>query len=111
VSTTNEIIDLVDEVDYHCCISCDNIFPTEYELSIHVSDVHQDIVDSKLDRYETMDIQSTFVDDDFIQCDEYLEVFHNKSPPIKVKYNLYIILIVIYLIRNLESSVLLKDEF
>lgn len=91
MSTINEIIDLVDlvdEVDYHCCISCDSIFPTEYELSIHVSDVHQDIVDSnsKLDRYETMDIQSTFVDDDFIQCDEYLEVFNNKSPSPKVKY-------------------------
>ncbi|KAL5242029.1 hypothetical protein ACI65C_009439 [Semiaphis heraclei] len=92
VSTINEIIDLVDlvdEVDYHCCISCDSIFPTEYELSIHVSDVHQDIVDSnsKLDRYETMDIQSTFVDDDFIQCDEYLEVFNNKSPSPKMHYD------------------------
>lgn len=88
-STTNEIIDLVDEVDYHCCISCDNIFPSEYELSMHVSEVHQDIVEpnTKLGRDETMDIQSTFVDDDFIQCYDYLEVFHNESPSLKINYD------------------------
>lgn len=76
-------------MDYHCCISCDNIFPSEYELSIHVSEVHQDIVDSnfKFDRDETMDIQSTYLDDEFIQCDEYLQVFKINSPSPKVKYN------------------------
>jgi len=85
---TKEMSDLIDEVDYHCCIYCDNIFANEYELSIHASEVHQDIVDlnSKLDRDETTDIQSTFISDDLMQCDEYLDVFQNKSPSQKVKY-------------------------
>jgi len=88
VSTANQMMDLIDEVDYHCCISCDNIFPSEYELTIHVSETHQNIIDSnsKNERDETMDIQSTFVNDDFIECDDYLEVFHNKSPSMKVKH-------------------------
>jgi len=85
------MMDLIDEVDYHCCISCDNIFPNEYELSMHVSEVHHDIIDanSKIGRNETMDIQQIMIDDeDFIQCDDYLEVFNDKPSLLKVKYTL-----------------------
>lgn len=83
-------MDLIDEVDYHCCIFCDKYFPSDYELLMHVSEIHQDIVDlnSKTKNGdETMDyIQSAFVDDDdSIQCDEYLETINNKSSFQKVK--------------------------
>ncbi|KAF0761637.1 Uncharacterized protein FWK35_00006312 [Aphis craccivora] len=87
VSTVSLMSDLIDEVDYHCCISCDNIFPNEYELSVHVMEVHQDIVDtnSKFGRDESMDIQSMIIDDnDFIQCDDYLEVFNDRSSSFKI---------------------------
>lgn len=84
-------MDLIDEVDYHCCIFCDKYFPSDYELLMHVSEMHQDIVDlnSKTKHAdETMDyIQSAFVDDDddSIQCDEYLESINNKASLQKVK--------------------------
>lgn len=82
-------MDLIDEVDYHCCIFCDKYFPSDYELLMHVSEIHQDFVDlnSKTKNGdETMEyIQSTFVDEDgSIQCDEYLETINNKHSHQKV---------------------------
>lgn len=87
-------MDLIDEVDYHCCLFCDKYFPSEYELLMHVSGIHQDLVDSNTkpkNRDENMDyIQSAFVDDeDSIQCDEYLESINNKVSSQKVKYLKY----------------------
>lgn len=82
---------LIDEVDYHCCTFCDKLFPSDYELLMHVSEIHQDIVDlnsipKNKDESITIEyIQSTYVDDeDSIQCDEYFETIYNKSPPSKV---------------------------
>lgn len=82
-------MDFIDEVDYHCCIFCEKIYPSEYELLIHVNEIHQKIVDfSSNSKYkeDTMEyIQSTFVDgEDNIQCDEYIETINNKSPNQKV---------------------------
>lgn len=84
-------MDLIDEVDYHCCIFCDKIFPADYELLMHVSEVHQNIMNKNLkpkSRDDAMEfIQSTFVDDEEnIECDEYLETITNKSQLEKVKY-------------------------
>jgi hypothetical protein len=86
-------MDLIDEVDYHCCIFCDKLYPSEYELLMHVSENHQDIVDlnsKPKNRDETLDyIQSSFVDDeDNIHCDDYLNSINNTSPTQKV-YKLY----------------------
>lgn len=83
--------ELIDEVDYHCCLFCDKFFPTEYELLMHVSAVHQNIMDlesTSKNTEESMEyIQSTFVDedDDDIQCNEYLEAI-NKKVSQMVKY-------------------------
>lgn len=103
------MLDLIDEVDYHCCTSCDNIFPDEYELSVHVMEVHQDIVDtnSKLGRDESMDIQSMIIDDnDFIQCDDYLEVFNDRSSSFKVLYTSSYLLLLFSLNLKLLTNVL-----
>lgn len=84
-------MELVDEVDYHCCLFCDKIFPSDYELLMHVSAVHQNIMDlesTPRNTEESMEfIQSTFVDedDDDIQCNEYLEAI-NKKVSQMVKY-------------------------
>jgi len=82
-------MDLIDEVDYYCCIFCDKIFPIEYELLVHVSEKHQDVgtLDSKsIDKDEIMEyIQSAFVDEDeSIQCEEYFEAINNNSLTQKV---------------------------
>lgn len=85
--TTVTQMDLIDEVDYHCCIFCDKIFPADYELLMHVSEVHQSVmdIDSKSkNRDETMEyVQSTFIDDEEI-IEEYLETINNKSSHEKV---------------------------
>lgn len=70
--TTITQMDLIDEVDYHCCIFCDKIFPADYELLMHVNEVHQNVMDL-----------NSFVDDEEI-IDEYLETINNKSPHEKV---------------------------
>jgi len=77
-------MDLIDEVDYYCCIFCDKIFPVEYELLVHVSEIHQDIgaLDSKsMERDEIMEYTpSVFVEEDErIQCDEYYEPLKNNN--------------------------------
>lgn len=80
-------MDLVDEVDYHCCVFCDNFFPSDYELLKHVNEQHQGIVDwSSKNKNETMEyIQTTFIEEENInESDDYLEEFHHKSPPLKV---------------------------
>lgn len=80
-------MDLVDEVDYHCCIFCDKIFPADYELIMHVSEVHQsgmDLNSKPKNKDETMEYnQSAYVDDEEI-IDEYLETINNTSPHEKV---------------------------
>lgn len=88
-------MELVDEVDYHCCLFCDKIFPSEYELLMHVSAVHQNIMDlestpkhieESIEFIQSND-HSTFVeeDEDDIQCNEYLEAI-NKKVSQMVKY-------------------------
>lgn len=83
-------MDLIDEVDYHCCIFCDKIFTSEYELLLHVSESHQAIVDLNPKLMNTDDDvefnQSTYDDEDSIHCDEYLEMSNNKSPSHNVKH-------------------------
>lgn len=109
MATVSQMMDLIDEVDYHCCISCDNIFPNEYELSVHVMEVHQGIVDtnSKLSKDESMDIQSMIIDDnDFIQCDDYLEVFNDRSSSFKVLYTSSYLLLHLSLNLKLPTNVL-----
>lgn len=80
-------MDLIDEVDYHCCLFCDKLFSSEYELLMHVSESHQmDLNTKSKNRDETLDyIQTTFIDnEDSIQCDDYLDMDHNASPLQKV---------------------------
>lgn len=82
-------MDLIDEVDYHCCIFCDKIFPSEFELLMHVSESHQDIMElnsKPKSRDETFDfIQSAFIDEeDNSQYDDYLDTVNNISTPLKV---------------------------
>lgn len=106
-------MNLIDEVDYHCCIFCDKLFPSEYELLLHVSEMHQDIMDlndkpKNRDEAITMEyIQSTFVDEENgIQCDEYFETVYNKSPAQRVIYT-NIIIIVYRLFNIIYVSLLL----
>jgi len=72
-------------------------------------EVHQDIVDtnSKLGRDESMDIQSMIIDDnDFIQCDDYLEVFNDRSSSFKVLYTSSYLLLLFSLNLKLLTNVL-----
>lgn len=84
-------MNLIDEVDYHCCMFCDKLFPCDYELLMHVSEIHNQIMDLESipkNKDESVEnIQSTYVDDeDSIQCYEYFETIYNKSPPQKVVF-------------------------
>lgn len=85
---------MVDEVDYHCCIFCEKIFPSDYELLMHVSENHPDLVElnsKPKNREENIQeyIQSIVDNVDSVQCDEYLEsiLTINKSPSYKVIIN------------------------
>lgn len=74
-------------MDYHCCIYCEQIYPTECELLMHVNEIHKNIVDSKPKHKENaMEyIQSTFDDgEENTQCHEYLETKNNRSSLKKV---------------------------
>lgn len=86
-------MELIDEVDYHCCIFCDKIFPSDYELLMHVSEIHPTIIElNSKPKDDSMEysIQSIVNDEESIQCDEYLEsiLTLRKSPILKV--NLFI---------------------
>lgn len=87
-------MDLIDEVDYHCCIFCDKIFPVEHELSLHVNEFHRDVedLDKSMDKDNIMEyIQSAFVDEEeSIQCEEYFETLNNNNSPLE-RVNLIII--------------------
>ncbi|XP_050442350.1 zinc finger protein 271-like [Adelges cooleyi] len=77
-SITTSHLELIDEVDYHCCLFCDKMFPSDYELLKHVSEMHQEIAELKLNakkREERMDYSRSFIDEDEedAQCDQYIE--------------------------------------
>lgn len=74
-------MDLIDEVDYHCCMHCDNIFPTEYELEAHVNEIHTKPADfdQKIDESMQFD-QSALVDlMDSVHTDDYLNSLLNNA--------------------------------
>lgn len=74
-------MDLIDEVDYHCCMHCDNIYPTEYELLAHVTEIHPDPADfgKRLDEAMQFD-QSVLVDNEgSVQTDDYLDTLLNDT--------------------------------
>lgn len=85
-------MDFIDEVDYHCCIFCEKIYPTECELLMHVNEIHKnvDINSNPKHKENTMEyIQSTFVDgEEHIQCEEYLETINNRPSHKKVNYTI-----------------------
>ncbi|VVC30212.1 Hypothetical protein CINCED_3A019429 [Cinara cedri] len=91
-SVTVTQMDLIDEVDYHCCIYCEKIYPSEYELLMHVNEIHPKSVNYNTNpkyKENIMEyIQSSLVDgEENIQCDEYIE--YNRPSYQKMNYEQY----------------------